>query len=142
MSLQLSYKNTHYICMHAGAEARGSAFFGVGTGPILLDDVQCTGNELLLTSCPYNPNHNCGHFEDAGVVCGVAECNETAIRLVGGTSELEGRVEICYFGQWGTVCDDSWDHLDASVVCKSLGYPYSGKKCALLWHHIKFNIYS
>ena len=103
------------------------AAFGVGSGPILLDDVQCAGDELALVNCTYNPNHNCLHFEDAGVVCGVAECNETDVRLVGGNSNTEGRVEVCYGGLWGTVCDDSWDALDARVVCKSLGYPYTGE---------------
>lgn len=48
------------------------------------------------------------------------------IRLVGGRSRLEGRVEICYAGVWGTVCGNSWGTVDATIVCRQLQNTSSG----------------
>ena len=53
-------------------------------------------------------------------------CRYGDIRLRGGSSPNEGRVEICIGGNWGTVCDDSWSNLDATVACRQLNFLTTG----------------
>ncbi|XP_019860060.1 PREDICTED: deleted in malignant brain tumors 1 protein-like [Amphimedon queenslandica] len=114
------------VCRQLGIDgdsiARTNAYFGAGTGPINMDNVQCTGNEGFLVNCTYLSIHNCFNSEDAGVSCGIQpSCNYSDIRLVGGSNDNEGRVEVCLFGSWSTVCDDSWGPPHAAVVCRQLG---------------------
>jgi len=113
---QLGYSGsdaTAYISAHFGPDA---------TIIVALDDVACTPYESRLIDCPHDRNiADCSHSEDAGVQC-VPRCSDGSIRLRDSTASMNGRVEVCLNGDWGTVCDDGWTSIDANVACRQLGY--------------------
>ena len=61
---------------------------------------------------------------------------------MGEENELEGRVEICYNRIWGMVCSNGWDEVDATVVCKQLGFGQPGELGYSLrsWKQGSYNI--
>ena len=53
-------------------------------------------------------------------------CTIGSIRLRSGSTSMNGRVEVCLNGDWGTVCHDQWSTVDANVACRQLGFSGSG----------------
>ena len=79
------------VCRQLGCgkalSAPKQSHLGGGTGPIILGNVQCSGSEARVWQCPHSGwfSHNCGHHEDAGVVCS-GEPPGTQHTLLGGIS--------------------------------------------------------
>ena len=68
-----------------------------------------------------------------------ANCADGEMRLFGGSSPLEGRVEICANRAWGTVCGNfRWRFREANVVCRQLGHSAFGKDCRKSKSTLKF----
>ncbi|KFP24752.1 Deleted in malignant brain tumors 1 protein, partial [Colius striatus] len=122
------------VCRQLGCgtvlSAHGPGHFSTGSGPIWLDDVDCTGTEVALSYCRTKGwgKHNCHHGEDAVVVCADSSSRSVAthdhpaeLRLVDGPNHCSGRIEVLHEHRWGTVCDDDWSFFDGTVVCQQLG---------------------
>ena len=70
------------IFFYSDSIAYSNARYGQGTGPILLDNLACTGAEYNLTSCSYDADtSDCSHYEDAGVRCNTT-CEYSVVCVV------------------------------------------------------------
>uniref|UniRef100_A0A8B9SQ30 Soluble scavenger receptor cysteine-rich domain-containing protein SSC5D n=1 Tax=Anas platyrhynchos TaxID=8839 RepID=A0A8B9SQ30_ANAPL len=94
----------------------GAAQLGEGAGPVWDRELQCVGNESVLSFGPTEAPKDkaCTHSNGTHVTC-------TRFRLVNGSTACEGRVEVEVLGTWGTLCASRWDLSDAHVLCRHLG---------------------
>ena len=63
----------------------------------------------------------------------VAACSDGDLKIIPSNlnNHLTGRVEVCVNGTWGTICSESFDDEDASVICNQLGYSVYG-----IWNNL------
>ena len=156
---EFDINEAHVICRMLGypgaLEAFGNAYYGKGKGKILMDELECAGDEQDIFDCPMNAAigvHDCTHGEDAGVECNNLLLSDSAsseslqVRLTcpynmscnnkarkrgpdAGECEasmhVEGIVQVYYNNSWWYISADGWDNADVNVVCGQLGYPLS-----------------
>ncbi|XP_005045725.1 PREDICTED: lysyl oxidase homolog 3 isoform X1 [Ficedula albicollis] len=122
---------------------------GQGTGPIHLNEVQCRGTEKSLWNCPFRniTQEDCKHSEDAAVRCNIPYMGyENLIRLSGGRSRFEGRVEVALGAgdgerpRWGLVCGEGWGTLEAMVACRQLGLGFANHGLQETWYWDASNV--
>ena len=117
-----------------------SLFSGTSPQPIVYGRISCSGAEQTLSACSKNVYYynNCPINRIGGVICEgnfyfsvsikflsaivPTNCTSGDVRLVNGSSDSEGIVEVCYQGVWTTVSGYEWDYRDARVLCRQLGY--------------------
>ena len=87
----------------------------------------CLGNESSLLDCPTMTLGNTyeANVTAVGVVCR-EPCFNGDIQLIDGSDNLEGGIELCINGFWGSVCDHSWSNFDVIVACRQLGFSSIG----------------
>ncbi|XFF78164.1 hypothetical protein AB1E18_004383 [Capra hircus] len=121
-------EDARVVCRQLGCgdalSAMKSAHFGAGSGPIWLDDLNCTGNESHVWKCPSRGwgQHDCRHKQDAGVICS----DFLALRMVSEDQQCAGWLEVFYNGTWGSVCRSPMEDITVSMICRQLGCGNSG----------------
>ncbi|XP_071958691.1 neurotrypsin-like [Antedon mediterranea] len=109
--------------VHLGASAQ-SRFYNVRSSPGRM----CTGHEDRLEDCPSdNGGGSCYDIDDAVKLYCSADLSEIILDVrvrnnMGDDPTDGGIVELQYQGTWYPVCDESFESVDAQLVCNQLGY--------------------
>uniref|UniRef100_A0A8C5FS37 Lysyl oxidase homolog n=1 Tax=Gadus morhua TaxID=8049 RepID=A0A8C5FS37_GADMO len=147
-----SLQSASVVCRELGfgsaKEALTGARMGQGMGPIHMNEVRCTGLERSLWACPFKnvTKEDCSHTEDAAVRCHVPYMGlEDSIRLTGGRTRYEGRVEVLGPGpnrthSWGLICGESWGSKEVTVACRQLGLGYANQGLKETWYWDSSNV--
>ncbi|XP_076877893.1 lysyl oxidase homolog 3A isoform X1 [Brachyhypopomus gauderio] len=140
------------VCRQLGfgtaKEALTGARMGQGIGPIHMNEVRCRGDEKNLWRCPHKniTADDCKHMEDASVKCNIPYMGfDKTIRLTGGRTLLEGRVELLApnassLEQWGLICGDGWTSREAMVACRQLGLGHASSALRETWYWDSSNV--
>ncbi|XP_040275433.1 lysyl oxidase homolog 3 isoform X2 [Bufo bufo] len=124
-------------------EALTGGRMGQGMGSIHMNEVKCTGHEQSILDCQYKniTEEDCKHSEDAAVRCNIPYMGyEKTIRIIGGRTQFEGRVEMKFGNSWGYLCSDGWTTKEAMVACRQLGLGYSLHAVTETWYWDASNV--
>ncbi|XP_044023462.1 lysyl oxidase homolog 3B isoform X1 [Siniperca chuatsi] len=147
-----SLQSASVVCRELGfgsaKEALTGARMGQGMGPIYMNEVKCLGQEKSIWNCPFKniTSENCQHMEDAAVRCNVPYMGfENSIRLTGGRTRYEGRVEVLSLDSngtqsWGLICGETWSTKEAMVACRQLGLGYANQGLQETWYWDSSNV--
>ncbi|XP_064394599.1 deleted in malignant brain tumors 1 protein-like isoform X5 [Halichondria panicea] len=122
-------RNSLFSQVGFGFESVSGSANGVSRAGLVLEEVRCTGTEEGLHACPTSPlgditNPSCTNA--AAVTCSRV-CYDADVRVVEGERYGVGRVEVCKDNVWGTICDEEWDNLDATVACRAFRFDWGGE---------------
>ena len=114
------------------------------SGSTTLYDVSCVERTgIFIQDCSYQlvsgySTGGCSLQEELIIGCfEQSNCTSGDIRLMNGSSRLEGRVELCSQGIWGSIArrySYDWDYIDAEVVCRQLGYPWECELTIIIYY--------
>jgi hypothetical protein len=130
-----SLQHARVVCRQLGYNGTSYILHGIEDKPtrkslyLKPSELPCIGNETSLNDCihprAFGINYRCRPgIEAAAVHCTSPTCMDGAVQLVGGYSVKEGKVQVCYSGEWHFICSDMWSEtaVEADVVCSTLGF--------------------
>ncbi|XP_041368790.1 deleted in malignant brain tumors 1 protein-like [Gigantopelta aegis] len=135
-----SDNDARVVCRQLGfSDGKSKSTFGKGTGNAWIKSPRCYGKETTLWSCPnsgFNSTSSIctSHANDAGVMC------SGLVRL--SQSETHGAIQVRdpSTDKYSLVCSDEFDDMDATVVCREVGYRFGISLCCSAFGYQRYQI--